>query len=874
MYRNVCYDITDGRGVITLFTWDENGKPITEIHDHESHLHFENPKGKDGVSIFGDALMKRSFPHAGDRKKWLNNNPGVKVYESLSPTREFLVNHYAGQQEEVDFRKHKLRTHYFDIEIAVEDEFPKPDKAAYPINVIGLYDNYLEQYYCWVLTEDRDQFKDHDNVNYFTFKREYELLHHYMDWYAMNTPDVITGWNIEAFDVPYLVNRLDRICFEKRDALSPVGKVRPISRKQKNKINETKTYTFEGVSLIDYLSLYKYKFIGQEKLHNYKLETVAQYELGYGKLDYEGTFKEFYKRDFKTFVEYNIHDVRLVKELDEKKGFIELSRLICNMGLCEYEAIYKSQPYIFGALLLEARARNQVMISRNPENLTEDISYAGGYVFPPSIARYTRGIATLDFSSLYPNTMICLNISPETKVGKIMEENDDEVVLKTPDKTVRLSPKKLDELLETKLVRAANNVLYVNPDIKMGVIPAFLDRLYTSRKDMRVLMVEADMKIAQIKGLLATMEEGEKKEKYKLAKQKLELDSDVCYTTQKAYKLFLNSIYGQLGSKYFPMFDLDNAEAVTLSGQKLTKSGADFLNKYFAKNYGVETSSIVFGDTDSVGIDCQPIVDDLIGSDTAFTDDNIQQICDSIDAPGGLVEAVNDHMFHITRDHFHSPLRRIEFKREKFCSEGAFVAKKRYVVRVRNNEGAPCDKFSYTGLEVRRSEHPDAVKDMLRHVIETSLDEGWSNTQYKEEVTKLWSKFREFEPGDVAYWKGYNTEKKTTGFLTSEKRTGSHARGAHYHNHILEHLNLLGKYDKIRVEDRIRFAYLYKTNVYGIDVISWKDEYPEEFKDIFEIDYPKMFSKILQRPLEPFEKISKWSKVDPNEEELQDISAL
>lgn len=314
--------------------------------------------------------------------------------------------------------------------------------------------------------------------------------------------------NCEGFDIPYLIDRMEMFIGDAINFMSPLGIIKKGTRNQRaEKSFEMKSYKIRGISVIDYLILYKYIFV--TKLPSHKLDFVADHELGYGKMEYQGSIKDFYKQDFARFVEYNIIDVKLVKELDEKLRYIDLSRTICNMGLCEYENIVNSSPYILGALRLQASAEDYKIITKNPDIMGLKNSFTGGYVFEPKVGSYRHGQIVIDFNSLYPNVMIMNNISPETKFGKILDETEDTYTVRV-DKTNKVSTvdkKKFLKQIDGKLCKSANNMLYINPKRKQGIIPKFLARLYNNRVSVQERKGEVSDKIDEIDDKLKKLEE-------------------------------------------------------------------------------------------------------------------------------------------------------------------------------------------------------------------------------------------------------------------------------------------------------------------------------------------------------------------------------
>ena len=313
-----------------------------------------------------------------------------------------------------------------------------------------------------------------------------------------NYPDIVSGWNIDGFDIIYLINRIKRIMpqdYEKK--LSPISWHKNAIRATKeSSLRETVVkYHIMGLSICDYMNLHK-KFILKSQ-QSYKLDYIAKMETGKGKLDYYDlgydSLQDFMRKDFATFVKYNIIDSTLVKQIDDNRHFIELMRRICNMGLCEYENIFKSIPYILGGLCIEARHMGVKFLTdanRSEDNKFESEGYEGAYVFPTKAGFYANGVMSFDFNSLYPNTIASLNASPETLVGKVIteigEENTDEVTIrKVNGQFVKMKKDKFNELLKTKCSLSAANVLFLKSTIKLGIIPSFLIKLYEGRKDLK-----------------------------------------------------------------------------------------------------------------------------------------------------------------------------------------------------------------------------------------------------------------------------------------------------------------------------------------------------------------------------------------------------
>ena len=491
MYRNVTYKIHPERdwiGEIRLDTWDEDGNPVTEYHTHESWCFFESNIGN-YTSMFDSKLEKLTFKNSIQKYKWVKENrESRKIYENISPVKEFCIDKYQPFCDNTDFYKFQLRKQFFDIECATDGlSFPEPEDAPAPINVITIFDTTFNKYFIWVLPMSR--YDSHKNLTftnteekeYFVFTRETEMLTHFINWFHSNYPDVLSGWNIDAFDIPYLINRICKILPDDAHLkLSPIFEIR--KEEIRPKIGKSyNTYKIEGISVLDYQFLYRDKFNTLEKRENYKLDTIARIELGVGKLDYVGTITEFWQNEFEKFVEYNRIDVARVYELDKKLKYIELARKIVGYGLCEFEEIYSSTPYIYGAILLQTRKEGKYVLSSTPGQKHTD-GFEGAFVWPTIAGTYKRGITSTDLNSLYPNIMRTINISPETKIGKIEDESDpDAIVLKLANGKIKLLTKNELNILKTKCTKAGNNVLYYKTEYKEGIIPKLISKIYGDR---------------------------------------------------------------------------------------------------------------------------------------------------------------------------------------------------------------------------------------------------------------------------------------------------------------------------------------------------------------------------------------------------------
>ena len=727
-------------------------------------------------------------------------------------------------------------------------EFPEPSKADYPINLITIYDTALKEYHTWALGKSTRK----QATILYQYTDEVKMLSDFLDWFSHNYPDVISGWNSMFFDIPYIVNRLIKILPEKVALISPVGNYYKKMRMLKQK--QTLTYAIEGISHLDYLVLYRDKF-GGERRHSYKLDAIADIELGISKLKYEGKMRDFYIDHFDDFIEYNLRDVEILWKLEEKLNLIKLCRQICNIGLCEYESIYGSISYIYNAIKIFQKQTKFLAFPALKKETEEQVTdFEGAYVKKPKTGIYRRGVAGLDVSSLYPNTMIALNLSPETKFGKIVGKIGNDYRVKVKDQEKVWTEAQLQFLLENKCTKSANNILFIKPDIKKGIIPAFLESLRMKRKKHQAKMRSLELKLSHL----------EETDPTNVADKKdLEVQIQTENIFQNGYKTIMNSSYGILSSKYCPIFDLDNAEAITLTGQEVTKRSADHIDEYF-KSKGQVGDVTIYGDTDSVFFDCEPMVNEIIGKDSKLTKKNIAIVCKELDK--FVIEDVNRFCFEgIIKPILHSNIDCIEFKRETFSSEAIFLTKKRYILHIKDKEGKPIDKFKVTGYDTKKTEIPIKIRDCLKDITEKTLSENWDNKKYVQVITDMWEEYKKYPIEDIAIFKGYNTEKTSIGFLRANKGAGINAKAALFYNNLLDEFNLTDRHPKIMLGDRLRYCYI-KDNQYKIRYIGFSDKFPEEFKEHFYPDYKLMFQKTVLKPLKSFCEVLGWGQIDPTDD--------
>ena len=825
MYQNAYYQ----REKNLMHIWDD-------VRGHMSFPYtryaYERAERGEYKSIYGDTLTK-IYKFSKDDEN---------LFESDVPeTTRALVDLYSDSDE--PSTGHVILT--YDIECEMTSGLPNPEEAKNELTSIALHDSATNQY--WVLVMDKDGLmveKTTDKAIVIPFRDERDMLMKYLELYEMINPSIVTGWNIDYFDTPMLYNRIKRLLGEQQaNRLSPIGKCfwSPYRKR----------YFMAGVSYLDYIELYKKYNYGE--LPNYRLDTVAQIELGRGKIEYQGNLDQLFKEDIEKFIEYNLVDVELVVGFEEKLQFIELCRGIAHAGHVPYEDFVYSSKYLEGAMLTYLRRKNLVAPNKPADRQermqalrdNDQEKFIGAYVKAPIVGKY-EWIYDLDLTSLYPSIIMTINISPETKIGKVRDW-DVQKYLKGEVDTYyigedAISKENLKEYLEkSKFSIASNGVLYRTDTV--GCIPGILDLWFEQRVEFRKL----EKKYGQ---------EGDK-EKYAFYGKR-----------QLVQKILLNSLYGVLGLPAFRFYDVDNAEAVTTTGQTVIKSTADMANLKYNKELGTpDLDSNIYIDTDSVFFSAVPLMDKRTPNWREETQDTIAGYVDGIagevqDYLNNFYDILSEKIFNVDRTQH-----RLEIKKEYVAKAGLWVAKKRYAQWIIMNNGIPTDKLDVKGLDVKRSSFPKAFQECMGTVLIDIL-----RGKSEEEITAFVLDFKKnmtdrpmveiAKNSAVKNLNKYMPKGKRVPFTTM-KGTPAHVKAAIAYNDCLTHFDAPFKYNPMGNGDKVKWVYL-KNNPLGLDGIAFTgySDPPEIEKFINTyIDHNKIFERELRGKLQDFYDAIGWGEM-------------
>jgi len=847
MYRSVAYLPKDQ--LMRLFTWDKDGNRVCYDTTFEPYIFLETNNHSDCTSIFNTKLKKKKFRNQAERARYLKDSKVTRVFENINIQQQFLIDTFWKENEKPEFNQFPLRTLFIDIETYSPDEFPKPDDPQHPINIITVYDSLRKHFITWGL---KQYHKKIENTTYIHCKSEKDLLSKFVNYFTSDYPDILSGWNSEFFDVPYIVNRITRILGEdETKRLSPVGYIRPIMFTGKFG-REQVHWHIEGVSCVDYLDIYK-RFCPVLR-ESYKLDAIGETELGENKIDYGDTnLTSLADDNWELFVEYNIQDVNLLVRLEEKLQYLSLLRMIAYAGLTTFEGALGSLSVITGLCAIRARTRDQ-RIPTFVKNNTSAEQNAGAYVGEPQKG-FQENIVSFDANSLYPNVMITLNLSPETKIGVIEDKTDKEITIRHVNgQTFTLTKENFVNFVKKeKIAISKAKVLFTQKE--KGIIPITVDHYYKKRVEIKQQLAKLKRKAVHVK-----------KDTPEYRALKVEIDN--LNITQHTIKILINTIYGYFGNKHSPLGDDELAESITLTGQAVIKESNRLLELYIKEKAGLtdeelaKESPIIYNDTDSSYISIKHIVKKL---GIKMLDENGKVTPEYYKEVQDIEDYLNKHIVVWGQQALGSTDCRFVFKREAIADAGLFLQKKRYVLHVLDSEGIPCNKFKYTGVEVVRTTMPAPIKPYVKKIIETMLltrDFSATNKIFNE----TYEIFKNLPIEDVAFVMGVKGYEKyaaqSDGFKTA-KHMPIHVKAAYFYNILLDRFKTGKKYEKISSGDKVRYFYAQQPNKFGISVMGYKYGYPKEFGDTFNLDYEMMFEKIIFSVIERFYEAVNWKLQSP-----------
>ena len=732
---------------------------------------------------------------------------GFEIYGNDRYIYQYISEKYPEDEIKFDISKIKLVT--LDIEVASEQGFPDVESCVEEILAITIQDYTTKQIVTWGVKPFKNNRKD---VTYYHCPTEYELLSNFINYWMQDVPDVITGWNIQLYDIPYICKRLRRVHGEKlMKRMSPWGLC---SEGEVHIMGRTHT-TFDvgGVCQLDYLDLYKkFTYKAQE---SYRLDYIASVELGQKKLDHSefDTFKDFYTKGWQKFIEYNIVDVELVDRLEDKMKLIELALTMAYDAKVNYNDVFYQVRMWDNIIYNYLKKRDIVIPPKNKSTKSE--KYAGAYVKEPKPGRYDW-VVSFDLNSLYPHLIMQYNISPET----LCEARHPTVTV------TRLLEEQ--EVIDGEYAVCANGAQY-RKDVR-GFLPELMDKMYGDRVVFKKKMIQA------------------KKDYEKAPSKALEKEIARCNNIQMAKKISLNSAYGAIGNQYFRYYKLANAEAITLSGQVSIRWIENKMNQKMNKILKTEdVDYVIASDTDSIYLHLGPLVDAVYEGREKTSEGVVRflnKVCEDEFEP--YIESSYEELARYVNAYD----QKMFMKRENIADRGIWTAKKRYILNVWDSEGVRYEepKLKMMGIEAVKSSTPAPCRTMIKDALKLMMNGTEDDVIDFIETSR--KQFKKLPPEDIAFPRSASDVEKYKAHATIyAKGTPIHIRGALLFNHYVKKHGLDNKYSLIQNGEKVKFCYLKKPNVIHENIISFIQDFPYEIGLDRYIDYDLQFDKAFLEPL-------------------------
>lgn len=767
-----------------------------------------------------------------------------KHFDTIKDAMQYIeLNHYYGMEnipfqfitqkfpDKIEYNLNLIKALGVDIETKSDDGFPEPEKADQEVTAITLRHIFgaMRKYVVFGLKDynpNKHIVKDlRTQIEFIQCDDEMDLLRKFMDYWSADYPDIITGWNTRFFDIPYLINRINRL-FDNEEAaiLSPF---RLIYEKQVKEMTRTRqTYDIKGISHLDYMELFKkfgtLKYGPQE---TFKLDNIAEVVLGQKKVDYSqyGTLTKLYNENYQLFIDYNIVDVDLIYRFEKETGLLALAIQMAYKAGCNYEDTLGTVG-IWDQIIYRELYKMNVIPPKNKASFKT--AYPGGYVKPPKVGM-SNWVVSVDLASLYPNEIVQYNMSPETIITAKSRAVD-------PEKFIQ----GIFDInhVENEILTATGTLFRKD---KVGIIPKIIKEYYAERK-----MVKAKQK--------------EQDQIYETTKSKEAATLIAHYETlQMSIKILMNSLYGAMGSQYFRYFNQEMAEAITMTGQMTIKYAEKVINDILQKIMKDDKDRVIAMDTDS----CYFTVDEIVKmknpkDPVEFIDNFCKQIIEPQLAKKFDELAIGMNCIE----------QRMDMEREVIADKGIWIAKKRYILNMLDKEGIryATPKLKMMGIEAVKSSTPKMVKETMKETFNLLMNN--TEEELKDFIAAFKEKFYCQSPDKIAQPRGVNgIEKwnrpnpKKGGNDTVFKKNGLYGSGTPInvrasilYNHLIDTHGLTNKYEKIRSGDKIKYVFLKTPNPIHENIIALKDDIlPEEFGLHQFIDYYMNYEKTFNQPMAP-----------------------
>ena len=807
------------------------------------------PADREWKDLQGNPVSPMKFDSIHEAREFVKNYEDVesfKIYGNSKFEYAFIADQHP--EQEIQWTLDPIVTAFIDIEVGSEGGMPDVELANNPVTAITVKFSNDRRYYAFGC----GSYKPHrEDIEWLWCETESELLLSFLNLWRDKSPDIVTGWNVKTFDIPYLINRMcvmEGIGENSARWMSPWGR---ITRKEEQFYGKpVTTFQLLGLSTLDYLQLYR-KYAKNANQESYKLDHIAHVELKERKLDYSDydSLHTLYRDNFQKFIEYNVHDVQLVERLNAQGRLIDLAILLAYDNKTNYEDCF-TQVRMWDCICYNWLRARGIVVPPN-KHTTKDSAYEGAYVKAPLIGMF-KSIMGLDATSLYPHIQMQYNMSPETLIEPENYTDAMRDVLAQGVTVEAMLQKKID-LSKLEYCTLTPNGQFFDTR-KVGFLPEILQTMFESRVIYKTKQLEAQQE-------QETCIDPIRKRELKALISRYE-------NLQLAKKVGLNSAYGALGSEYFRYFDIRIAEGVTLAGQLSIRWIGNHVNTYLNTLLDTfDVDYVIASDTDSVYLHLDPLVKRVfkVKPDSKKVIDFMDQVYKT------KLKKVLDTSCQDLAQYTHAFAQKMNMKREALADVGIWTAKKRYVLNVCDSEGVRYKepKMLIHGLEAIKSSTPSLVRDKIKEALKIIL--SGTEPELVSFVQQFKKDFNTLPISDIAFPRGCNGMEKYrnkdgtvktryTYFGGYEEEAGMgneiyisgtpiHVKGALIFNHWLRKLKLDTQYELIQNGEKVKFVLLKPGNMFDDSVLAFIRRVPKEFELEKQVDYDMQFNKTFLEPL-------------------------
>ena len=864
MYKN-CYIHRRGNDYdnFVVHLWTDEGYTVEEF---QNYGYQECPKHQATHIGLGGESLKKVY-------NWYRNDENLHYTDHTlgNMHTKFLIDKYGTNDE-------PSKTHrevFFDIEIemggALTDKYIK--SAPKPVTSIAWWDKQADEW-AIVILDKTGEIKEgiQDGREIIPVKRETDLLEIFLDRMEAIQPDILVGYNSDYFDIPYLYYRIKKRLGERyANRLSPIGIV------QERNWNPDQPIRIAGVSSLDYMRLHKKYSFQQEP--SMKLDFLGEKYVGQKKIEYNGSLDRLFAEDKQKFIEYNFVDVLILKKLDEKFKYLDLTKNISHKGKTLYEDVYQSSKTQDGAISAYLLNEGIIPPNKDPNPIIKK-NYAGGYLFCPKTGIFNY-MFDEDLTSLYPSIIMSLNIGRETLIGRIVTDDDRDNRLALND-LEKMDPNKefvIEDLSRNPKVTTASKIIKSVKANNFSITANGV--IFDTKKPSTLSVVLAkwfDERVEYKNAMKKAYKAGNKEE------------GDLNHLRQYTMKILLNSLYGATALPQFRYGSVILSEGITLTGQRIIQDSGTFINKTAEQTlqtgkevYEIKTNPtqryencmgvVMYEDTDSCYVNAEPLLRKMYPN---FDDMKETEKADKLEAMSlDYEKKINEYYNDLALDAFNIPVdkHRLEMKTECTIRSAFFSGKRRYAQYITKKEGVSCNEIDVKGLDFKKSNFPPLFRTFFEEILNKILF-GASKETITEEIINFKESLNDMDFIDISKPTGVKGIEKYVAapphaggiFSTYNLKAPVGVKAAVRYNDLLKFKGLDKKHTQIVEGDKIKWVYL-KDNPYKIDTIGFLDfDLPEKIRNFIEkyVDIPKSFDTILKNKLESFYQDLEWGELNFN----------